>query len=812
MNLTNNRQITISAAGSRKAIQWPQQKIWWSEMVQRLETPVRGVELLAEYLRFPKNKQDDLKDVGGFVAGALNGGRRKANSVLSRDVITLDLDNIPTGQTQNVLLRVDALSCSYAVYSTRKHEEIKPRLRVLLPLSRSVSADEYEPIARKLASIIGIDLCDPSTFEASRLMYWPSCCSDSQYVYQYGDKPFLDADGILGMYTDWRNVTEWPEVPGVQQSHVKLAAKQGDPTAKNGIVGAFCKTYDIYGVLENFLQDAYTPCDDMPGRYTFVGGSTTGGAVLYDNGSFLFSHHATDPAGGKLCNAFDLVRLHKFGEQDNEAKSDTPTNKLPSYSAMCQLAVANQQVSTLLNQERYEKATQDFETPQEDNANWISKLQLSPTTGAPAKTTDNVIVILENDPLLKNKLAFDEFANRGLVLGSLPWDKRNERRQWTDIDDAGLRHYIERTYNISGKERIFDAVALCAHKHTINDVKEYLTALNWDGVKRLDTLLVDYLGAPDSEYTRAVIRKSLTAAVARAMVPGTKYDYMPIFAGPQGIGKSTFLRLLGKRWYSDSLTTFEGKEASEMIQGVWVNELGELNGLSRSETNAVKQFLSRTEDIFREPYGRRTSCYPRRCVFFGTTNDTEFLKDKTGNRRFWPVDVGVSLPSKSVFTELEDEVEQIWAEAYCSWQLGERLYLTGLAEQQSKEQQEMHQESNAKEGIIREFLERRVPLDWERRTLAERRLYWSGEFGRVEENTENTMVRDRVCAAEVWCECFNGDFKYMKRSDAIEINGIIGYLPGWVRAQSPVRFGESYGPQRGFTKELRGLDRLIKTL
>lgn len=792
--LINDRQITISAAGSRKATQWPAQTLYWSELIERLKTPTRSTETLAEYLKLPKSKQDDLKDVGGFVAGTLQDNRRKANNVIGRDVITLDLDNIQPGQTQDILLRIESLGCAYAVYSTRKHEEAKPRLRVLVPLNRTATADEYEPLARKLASIIGIDLCDPTTFEASRLMYWPSCSSDSSYVYQYGDKPFLDADGVLNLYSDWRNVAEWPEVPGTQQTHIKLAAKQGNPIEKAGIVGAFCKTYDVYRAMETFLPGEYIPCDDGSGRFTYVGGSTTGGAIVYDNGNFLYSHHATDPAGGKLCNAFDLVRLHKFAAKDDEAKLDTPVNKLPSYTAMCEFAVADTYVAALLNQERYEKATKEFETAPEDNANWISKLAVSATTGSPAKTTDNVLIILENDPLLKGKLAFDGFANRGLVLGVLPWNNHSERRQWTDVDDAGLRHYLEHTYGITGKERIYDAAALCAHKHTINDVKDYLTGLEWDGIKRLDTLLIDYLGARDTVYTRAVIRKSLTAAVARAMNPGCKYDYMPIFAGPQGIGKSTFLSLLGKRWYSDSLTTFEGKEASEMIQGVWINELGELNGLSKSETNAVKQFLSRREDIYREPYGRRTGCYPRRCVFFGTTNDSEFLKDKTGNRRFWPVDVGVQPATKSVFNELEDEVPQIWAEAFLCWQLGEKLYLTGEAEEESKKEQEAHQESNAKEGVIREFVQRRVPLNWDKRSLAERRLYWAGEFGR---ESGDTMERDRICALEVWCECLGGELKFMKRNDSIEINSILASINGWVKYRG--RFGWCE-QQKGFKK------------
>ncbi|KKX56356.1 virulence-associated E family protein [Brevibacillus borstelensis] len=797
--MIHDRQLTISSAGSRKATYWPAQQIYWSELVERLRVAVRGTETLAEYLQLPKKQQDDLKDVGGFVAGTLAGNRRKASAVTGRDIITLDLDNIPAGGTADVLRRLDGLGCAYAVYSTRKHEEAKPRLRVLLPLSRTSTADEYEPIARKLASIIGIELCDPSTFEASRLMYWPSCCADSQYVFHFGDKPFLDTDGLLAMYVDWRNVAEWPQVPGAQQAHVRLAAKQGDPTAKQGVVGAFCRQYDVYRAMETFLPGVYLPTDDGSGRLTFSGGSTTGGAIVYDNGAFLYSHHATDPCGGRLVNAFDLVRLHKFGELDDEAAPGTPTNRLPSFTAMCGFALQDGGVAALLNQERYEKAIQDFgnlPAGEEETANWISKLQVSATTGMPAKTTDNVLIILEYDPLLKGKLAFDEFANRGLVLGPLPWDGRTDRRQWTDVDDAGLRHYLERTYGITGKERIFDAVALCAHKHTINEVKEWLSSLQWDGVKRLDTLLTDYLGAKDSVYTRAVSRKSIVAAVARAMTPGCKYDYMPILAGPQGLGKSTFLRLLGRRWYSDSLQTFEGKEASEMIQGVWINEIGELTGMSKSEANAVKQFLSRTEDIYREPFGRRTSNYPRRCVFFGTTNDSEFLKDRTGNRRFWPVDVGLQPPTKSVFTELENEVSQIYAEAFVYWQLGEPLYLSGPAEVEAKEQQEAHRESSAKEGVIREFVERRVPPGWEKRSLAERRLYWSGEFGRTE---GETVERDRICAAEIWCECLGGDLKYMKRSDAIEINGILSMIPGWKRHNTAARFG-CYGPQKGFVK------------
>ncbi|MHC1696016.1 MAG: VapE domain-containing protein [Eubacteriales bacterium] len=798
--LNNDRQITISTAGSRRSKQWPASTMWWSELVERLRTPVRSTEGLAEYLRLPKSSQDDLKDVGGFVAGSLQDGRRKANTVTERDVITLDIDNVPSGGTVDILRRVDALGCAYVIYSTRKHEETKPRLRVLLPISRTCTADEYEPLARKVSNIIdpGMAIFDPSTFEVHRLMYWPSCCSDSQYVYQYGDKPFLDTDGVLRLYSDWHRVSEWAQVPGVQDTHQRLASKQGDPTEKPGVIGAFCRVYDIYRVMEELLSGTYIPCD-IEDRYTFVGGSTTGGAIIYDHGKFLFSHHATDPAGGRLCNAFDLVRLHMFADKDDDAKPDTPINKMPSYVAMSEFAISDTSVASLLNTERYEKATEAFAKPLEvTDTNWISKLAISPANGQPAKTIDNVLIILENDPLLKGKLAFDEFSNRGVTLGELPWDSQKERRPWGDPDDAGLLHYIEHVYNIQlADKRMFAAMIICSQRHKFNDLRDYLTALEWDGVKRLDTLFIDYLGAEDNVYTRAVARKSMAAAIARVMTPGVKYDSMPILVGPQGIGKSTILSKLGQRWFSDNLQTFEGKEASEMIQGVWINEIGELNGLTRSETNAVKQFLSRTEDIFREPYGRRTGIYPRRCVFFGTTNDKEFLRDNTGERRFWPVDVGLQPLTKNVHVHLQNERSQIWAEAFVRWQLGEFLDLEGEARKIWEQEVKAHKVINSKEGIIREFIERPVPVGWDKRSIADRRLYWSGEFGR---DGVETTKRDKVCAAEVWNECFNSETKYMKQSDTREINGILASIEGWHTSKNGVRCGP-YGLQRCFIKD-----------
>ena len=435
-------------------------------------------------------------------------------------------------------------------------------------------------------------------------------------------------------------------------------------------------------------------------------------------------------------------------------------------------------------------------TAEEIDLEWIRGLTRD-GNGKIEKTISNVTTVLERDPLLKGKIVTDEFASCGMALGALPWDQRPDKRRWTDVDNAGFYRYMETFYGITGREKLDNGLLIVSSQNKVNDVKEYLTGLKWDGVKRLDTLLIDYLGAEDTPYTRAVIRKSLCAAVARAVIGGVKYDYMPIFTGPQGIGKSTFLATLGRDWFSDSLTTFEGKEAAELIQGTWLNEIGELTAMTKQETSAVKQFLSKTHDIYRAAYGRQTNKYPRRCVFFGTSNDNEFLKDTTGNRRFWPVDVGLHRAKKSIWEELPGEVDQIWAEAYCYWMLGEPLYLSKEVEALAEEQQESHRESHAKEGIIREFLAKKIPSEWDSYDLMRRRQFWSGTLKLPAD--EVLVDREKVCAVEIWQECFNGDPKYMKRQDSTEINSILGNIEGWKRNKRERRYG-FYGAQRGFER------------
>ncbi len=796
-----NRELHISTAGSRKAAIWTQESILWSDFVSRLSTPVRSEESLRSYLSMPKARQDELKDVGGFVGGQLRQGRRKAANVVSRDLITLDLDAIPEGGTDDVLRRVDGLGCAFVVYSTRKHEPVKPRLRVILPTDRSVTAEEYEPLARKLADLIGIQFCDPTTFEPSRLMYYPSASNDSQYVFTFGDKPPVSADGILATFSNWHDWREWPQVPGHEDRQKAYAARQQDPAEKEGVIGAFCRTYSVHDVMEKFIPGVYQPVDGMDDRYTFAGGTTTGGAVIYENGKFLFSHHATDPCSGKLVNAFDLLRLHKFGELDENAKPETPVNKLPSYSAACRFAVSDPTVSKTLNRERYDKVQEAFQGIQPDSdVEWTTLLELSPTSGKPDKTIKNVETVIEHDPMLSGRLRFDEFSEYVIGIAPLPWSGRAQEEgpfRWRDEDSAGLRDYIERILKFRGRDVVDDGMILAAKNHHFNPVVDYLDSLTWDGTKRLDNLFIDYLGAEDCEYTRAVTRKSFAAAVARAKEPGVKYDTMVVIRGPQGIGKSTLLRLMGRQWYTNSLRSFEGKDAAEMLQGIWFVEVDELDLMRKTDVREIKSYLSRCEDHYRAAYARTTGKHPRKCVFYGTTNDDEYLFDTTGNRRFLPIEAGVTQAAKNVFEELtEDEIAQVWAEAVVRWQMGESLILSKEMEEEAEKRRRARTERDPLLGMIEEFVNRKIPADWKDWPKASRKMFWSGS---MDIPAETLVERDRVCASEIWTELLGEYTKAPSRKDTQRINNALKMLDDW-EASELQRFGSEYGRQRGFTR------------
>jgi predicted P-loop ATPase len=721
-----------------------------------------------------KNQQDELKDVGGFVGGTLRGGRRNSRSVTGRDLVTLDLDAITAGQTRRVISSVSVLGCATCIYSTRKHDPEHPRLRILIPLDRTVTAEEYEPIARRLAEYLGIEQCDPTTFEACRLMFWPSASSDSEFVFDVNDAPFAEADKLLGTYQDWHDMREWPQVPGTE-ARIQRAQQAEDPETKEGIVGAFCEAYPIRRVLTDLIPGAYLETDD-PDRFTFSGGHTTAGAIIYQD-KWMYSHHATDPAGGRLCNAWDLARLHLFGDKDSGEDTGGAPSRLPSYRAMVDRFLTDPDVKRVMSRRQRESLARDFGDSPDPDGDWMQGLEFN-QRGEVTSTLANLRLIFDFDPNLQC-IGTDTFLRRKLVRGALPWDDRTETREWTDDDDTGAAWYMETAYRIKDLRRIKMAADMAISSKRTDVLQEYLEGLVWDGVPRVDTLLERYFKADATPYVRAVCRKTLVAAVARAMEPGVKFDNVMTLIGAQGTAKSMFAAILGGDWYSDTLQTFSGKEAAEELRGTWIMEIPEVDRFfTKTDVAQVKQFITRTDDIFREAYARHTTSHPRRCVFIATTNVDDFLQDITGNRRWWVVQCHTSAQDRGEdMASLRRDRDQIWAEAMAMWRTGEPLALGPELYQDAVEAQTNALEEDPWRGDIEEFVSRKVPPDWAHRSPDARVLWWSDEFGQSRDT--DLVERDRICVPEIWVELYGQNRARLDRATARRIYRILATLPDW---------------------------------
>ena len=605
-------KLQIATGNSRMEKRWNNVEMELDEFIERISHTIRTAETVEQYMKMTKARQDAIKDVGGFVGGRLKGGRRKKDCVEFRIIITLDIDHAVPGVIEQIEMLYN-YRCF--IYSTHKHTPENPRLRLVIILSRPVSPDEYVAIARKVAEDIGIEMFDDTTYEPSRLMYWPSTSADGEFIFRDIEGEPLNPDDVLSRYKDWRDSSEWP-VSSRQQSIVQREMrKQADPLSKDGVIGAFCRTYTIEEAIANFLSDVYQP-SAMSGRYDYIPADSQAGVVIYE-GKFAYSHHATDPACGKLMNAFDMVRIHRFGEMDEKAAEDTEASKLPSFTAMSEFAVSDENVKMTIAGERMEKAEKEFSG---ESGDWLKQLEYEKRSTVVKNTLRNLLLILNNDEKLKG-IVFNQLSDGMEIKGAVPWE--HPGRFWRDADDAQLISYVDLNYGTFSMRNYNIAVTKAADDRSYHPVREFLDALpEWDKVPRVDTLLIDYLGADDTPYVRAVTRKTLCGAVCRVLSPGCKFDTMLVLNGPQGVGKSTLISRLAGDWFSDSLNLSDTKDktAAEKLQGYWIMEIGELAGLKKAEVETLRSFLSRQNDIYRASFGRRATPHLRQCVFFGTTN------------------------------------------------------------------------------------------------------------------------------------------------------------------------------------------------
>lgn len=789
-----DHEIVIALGKNRSDTNWKNQYITWGEFVEKLNEVRRTSESVDAYDKMTPAQKGKIKDGPAFVGGFVQAGRRKKENVQSRSIITLDVDF----GNEDFFFDVDMALGGYAyvIYSTHSHREASPKYRLIILADREMNPDEYAATSRKIASLIGMNYFDKTTFDVHRLMYLPSCSSDAEPFFQNEAGEPLEVDNILAKYEDWTDPTEWDRHP-TEEVQRKTAKKMEDPKEKNGIIGAFCRTYPISLAIETFLSDVYEPTV-VEDRYTFIGASSHGGLVIYDEDAFAFSHHESDPISGREVNSFDLVRIHKFRDLDEKAKEKTNITKLPSFQAMNDFAMNDKATKVELMDTEFADMDFDEEVSKEEY-NWKTDLELNPKTLEVLSNSRNLELILSNGAF-RNVLAYDAFKNAEVIRGHLPWRQRERLKEdyepWLGADDKRLSHWVNKKYDIRSESMIKNALAEVVHSNAFHPVKEYLESFVWDGEKRIDKLFIDYLGADDTPYTREVTRKIFLAAVKRIYEPGCKFDEMLVLVGPQGAGKSSLLAKMGRKWFSDSLKSFkDNKEASEHLQGAWIIEIGELAAMKKAEVEEIKQFLSKVEDRYRVAFDRVVSDFPRKCILVGTTNNKNFLYDPTGNRRFWPLDIHPDKRKANHWDELDDEtVGQLWAEVLEAYRSGEGLQLSKEGYEEAKKQQEGHYDADTREGLIEEYLNTPLPSieEWDAMDIYQRRDYL--------ENPDGDRERTIVCVSEVYEECFNKNAADVKNYESKIVADMIRRIPGWQdRTPTQVRF-KLYGRQRAFEK------------
>lgn len=779
------QELDISFGKHRADTNWKPEYLTWEEFVDRLRKVRRTGETMAEYDKMHNIGRGKIKDGPAFVGGLVRGGRRKKENVDTRSLITLDVDHAD----DNFLFTVELVlgGIAYVIYSTHSHRPDKPKYRLIVPADRTMSPDEYAAVSRKLADNIGMDYFDKTTFDVHRLMYLPSCSKDADPVLEVYEGEPLGVDEVLAQYEDWRDVMQWPRHAD-SKAPVLSGKKAQDPREKFGTIGLFCRAFTIEEGIDTFLSDIYV-AGTMPDRYTYTGGSSGNGLEVFPEQELVYSHQDSDPiADGRTYNLFDLIRVHKFGHLDDQVKEFTPDSKKPSHMAMERWAIQLPEVKRLAAKERQADFTDmasefDDQEDEPEDESWTEQLERHHKTGELLPTAGNVELLLTHGPW-RGVLAYDAFGNSEVIRKPLPW--RNLERPgrlyepWLGADDKRLQHWFAKVHGINSGKTIQNAFTEVVHMNTFHPIKAYLESTEWDGVPRADRIFVTYLGAADTHFTRQVTRKMLLAAVTRLYRPGCKFDQMLVLVGPQGAGKSSLLAKLGREWFSDSLRTFENKEAGEHLQNGWIFEIGELSAMKRTEVEEVKAFLSKTEDRYRVAYDRQVSEFPRKCVFFGTTNTRDFLRDATGNRRFWPVEVAPERAELSHWDHLTDDVvRQIWAEVLSWFRAGESLELDDEARLEAERQQAAHMESDPREGLIQEWLESPIEDEWE------------------DEPTE--QLRDRVCAAQIWTECLGNKKGSMRPWEAKELCDILRRIPGWRERKGRARVS-GYGLQTVFER------------
>jgi predicted P-loop ATPase len=571
-------------------------------------------------------------------------------------------------------------------------------------------------------------------------------------------------------------MSSWPKPAGDSKILRRAIAHASDPKAKKGWIGAFCRTYDVHEAIAQFLPTIYER-GVSANRYTYCEGTSANGVTIHDDfgpGSFSYSHHESDPARETLCNAFDLVRIHRFGSLDDD--TPTPAHKTASFKAMIDWCSLDPRVQ----REAAQAIAPEFDDVLADDDSWKDGLVLD-RAGQLVPNLGNVVLILKHDAIWQQCVAYNAFSGDRVITRSLPKHPLVQYGDlFTDRDVVQFKLHLEQTYRVQASHAlIYDAVEIVATSNQFHPVRDFLDSLpEWDGVSRVESMLSDYLGAPLDHYTRSVSRKLLCAAINRVMNPGSKWDYLLVLEGLQGKRKSMWIEALAMGWYTSDLRgDVSNKAAVENMRGKWIVELPELESITtKRDADIVKAFLSQSVDRMRVPYARASEDFPRQCVFIGTTNRDAYLIDDTGNRRFWPVQCSIDRIDVDGFRRA---LPQIWAEAKLWWAVGEDLWLDDTGEQMAAAEQENRLVEPGYSAAILEWVN--TPLDPMIDDVLESQVF----------------LRDVTCALDVWTNLFGQPLGKMGPALGREINAALRRLPGWEWGRWSV---PGFGRQRGIRR------------
>lgn len=728
------------------------------------------------------------KDGKYYIFGRFKTQERTTKNLINRNAITLDLDGynndknrpLPPFSDMVAHLKNALKGAAFGIYTTFSSTPDYPKYRVVIPLSEPVSPDKYKGVAERVTQIIGTNMVDPASYKPAQAMYSPRCFSFNEHTHK---SEFIEGVPI--------NI---PLKEAIQTTVIKLNPRgldgrprpleKADPThSRTEAVRFFCKKYDITTAIDTFLQDVYKR--ENPNTYKFIPSKSVGGLKIYKYSAF--SHHQSDPAYGKNCNAFELVCFHKFGD--------------PSlyYKEMADFVFDLPEIKEI----QQDELKQDFKKKNNikgDVDSWFKGIEKD-SKGKIKSTISNFALLLENDQNLNGRIRRDIFANKIEVkVDKITFKPSDNWRPINNNDISFLKGYLEKKYKISSEQKFNDGFRILQMKTAYHPVKRFLEGLpaKLPEKPKIPQLFVELLGADDNAYIWEVTKKWFVAAVRRIYEPGCPWDTVPSFISEtQGTGKSSTLRHLSGGYFTDSPGDFNKiQRVAEGLNNVWIAEIGEMAATRYASKEVIKQTISRRFDRCRAAWGKMVDDNPRQSVFFGTTNNLGYLNDNTGNRRHWPIKVHeVKLqdnPTLKKFLNDDKIVRQIWSEAMYYY------------EQEFKKKHKGNQnyfELSDEAAIIAE--EEQLKYDYSamnpRLGLVDKWITKGKERYNAKGEKEYVKAPEKICFLHIHCDCFGKDLgEYDARRDSKEYGGILKQL-GYKRNRHK---GEvlTYGKQYYYTK------------